>query len=63
MKILKNKSLWMKILIAVLAIMIVAFIMPNVVNADDDSADSWMSSFGGKLISSVLKLLVGIADG
>ena len=64
MKILKNKSLWMKILIAVLVIMIVAFVMPNVVCAgDDDEADSWMSSFGGKLISSVLKLLVGIADG
>ena len=63
MNFLKSKSLWMKIGIAILVITLIAFAIPNAVHADDEKADNWMSSFGGKLISSILKLFVGIADG
>lgn len=59
MKILKNKSLWMKILIAILAVVVVAFVVPNVVNAAGDDGSGW----GGKLLSSLMSLLVAIADG
>ncbi len=56
MKIFTNKSIWKKIVIAILIVLSFQMVMMKPVQAD-------AVEFGGKLLSPILSLLVGIGDG
>jgi hypothetical protein len=56
MKIFTNKSIWKKIVIAFLIVLLFQFAMIKPVHAD-------VVEFGGKLMSPILSLVVGICDG
>lgn len=56
MKIFENKSVFKKLIIVLLIIMIFSFCMPKNVKASDDG-------IGGKLLSPVIDLLIGLGDG
>ena len=58
MKFLKNKNIFQKIIIAVVAIAILSLIIPNYVHADNDILDF----VGGTLLKPVINLLVGLGD-
>ncbi|MBQ2937510.1 MAG: hypothetical protein IJE05_01280 [Clostridia bacterium] len=59
MKVFENKSIWKKIIIILLCIFLLSFCMPKSVDATDDNNDG----IGGKLLSPIMSLLVGIGDG
>ncbi len=56
MKIFTNKNIWKKIVVALLIILSFQIIMIKPVEAENES-------FGGKLLSPILSLLVGLGDG
>ena len=57
MKIFENKSVFKKLIIVLLTVLILSFVMPNIVRAGDDDG------VGGKLLDPLMSLFVGIGDG
>lgn len=55
MRIFENKSIFKKLIIVLLAIMIFSFCMPKTVRAED--------SVGGKLLDPIMSMFVGLNDG
>ena len=55
MRIFENKSLFKKLIIVLLIIMLFSFSIPKTVKADD--------GVGGKLLNPIMSLFVGLSDG
>lgn len=59
MNIFTNKSIWKKIAIALVIVILFEFMVSSPVHAEED----FLASTGGKLISPIFSLLVSIGDG
>ena len=63
MKFFTNKSIWSKIVIALIFVLLFEFVVACPVRAaDDDSKLNTGLELGGKLMSPILSLVVSLAD-
>lgn len=57
MKVFENRTILKKIVIVLLCILLLSFLIPKTVKADDDGG------IGGKLLNPIMSLFVGLGDG